>query len=152
MSITRRGKVSVVVVTTLVAVGGALGYFALFPDQAPAIVRTTLNRWAHRSAAAAASHVSADRRAGRGRRGARPTGARREDRELPGRATAGRPAVGGRDLRGAGRRRHHPLHRHLPMPRDTRLGPVRSARTVDPQVLSQLGVPILAYSGARRAS
>lgn len=42
MSLTRRGKTTLAAVTALLVAGGAIGYFALFPDNAPAIVRSGL--------------------------------------------------------------------------------------------------------------
>ena len=41
-SMTRRGKIVAATATVALALGGALGYFALFPQQAPAFVRSTL--------------------------------------------------------------------------------------------------------------
>jgi len=41
-SLSRRGKVVAAAASVSVVLGGALGYFAFFPEQAPAFVRTTL--------------------------------------------------------------------------------------------------------------
>ena len=41
-SLTRRGKLVAAGATVAVVAGGALGYFVLFPQQAPAFVRDTL--------------------------------------------------------------------------------------------------------------
>ena len=52
MSVTRRGKLAVGAVGLLVF--GTLGYFTLFPEQAPAVIRTAMDRMglAHASAPA----------------------------------------------------------------------------------------------------
>ncbi len=43
-TLTRRGKLVAAGATVAVVAGGALGYFALFPQQAPAFVRDTLQK------------------------------------------------------------------------------------------------------------
>lgn len=43
MSLTRRGKMVAAAATALLVGGGALGYFTVFPDKAPAFVRHTLS-------------------------------------------------------------------------------------------------------------
>jgi hypothetical protein len=148
MSITRRGKVSVAVVTALLVAGGALGYFALFPDQAPAIVRTTLNRVGLVEAPPPPppSCPLTGELAEGGLVPDRPALAVKIENYPDARPQAGlqsadiiyeEPVEGG-------------ITRFIAVYQcrdDTRVGPVRSARTVDPQVLGQLGVPILAYSG-----
>ncbi len=148
MSITRRGKVSVAVVTAVIVAGGALGYFSLFPDQAPAIVRTTLNKVGLVEAPPPPPPTCP------------LTGEVAEGAVVPDRPALAvkienypdaRPQAG---LQSADVIYEEPVEggitRFIVIYQcgdDTRVGPVRSARTVDPQVLSPLGLPILAYSG-----
>jgi hypothetical protein len=148
MSITRRGKTSIAVATTLVVAGGALGYFALFPDQAPAIVRTTLTRVGLVEAPPPpppACPLTGELAEG-GAVPDRPALAVKIENYPDARPQAGlqsadviyeEPVEGG-------------ITRFIAVYQcrdDTRIGPVRSARAVDPEVLSQFGVSILAYSG-----
>lgn len=147
MSITRRGKASLAAATLLV-VGGAMGYFALFPDQAPAIVRTTLSKVGLVEAATpppprcpltgelAEGGIVPDR----------PALAVKIENYPDARPQAGLQSadvIYEEQVEG-GITRFVVIYQCRD---DTRVGPVRSARTVDPEILSQLGVPILAHAG-----
>ena len=75
-------------------------------------------------------------------------GDRGQGGEHRGRASAGRAEPGRHRLRRGGRGRPDPADRDLPHTFPTRLGPVRSARSTDVQLLPLFGKPGLVYSGA----
>ena len=80
----------------------------------------------------------------------RPPGPGRQDRQPPRRPAPGRPQPGRHRLRGD-RRGHHPLRRRLPArPTPAPVGPIRSARTTDVDLLDQLNRPLFAWSGGNR--
>lgn len=148
MSITRRGKLAAGAVTLLVF--GTLGYFTLFPEKAPAVIRTAMDRMglAHASAPVPP-----------------PATCPLTSTNAPGGAIAPRPAL-------AIKVENHPLARPQAGLNDAdivyeepveggltrfiavfqcsasgRVGPVRSGRTTDPNVLRQFGAAIFGYAG-----
>ena len=148
MSLTRRGKVAVGAVTLLVF--GALGYFTLFPEKAPAVIRTAMDRVGLAPASAPLSP---------------PATCPLTGTNAPGGEIAPRPAL-------AIKVENHPLARPQAGLNDAdivyeepveggltrfiavfqcsasdRVGPVRSGRTTDPSVLRQFGEAIFGYAG-----
>ncbi len=146
MSITRRGKLAAGAVTLLVF--GTLGYFTLFPEKAPAVIRTAMDRIAHASASEPPPETCP------------LTGT-----NAPGSAIGPRPAL-------AIKVENHPLARPqaglneadivyeepveggltrfiavFQCSASGRVGPVRSGRTTDPNVLRQFGAAIFGYAG-----
>ncbi len=149
MSLTRRGRATFVLLTSLVVVlAGTLGYFVLFPDKAPAIVRTTLTTVGLVQDPPPPPPVCplTGEPAPHGATPARPALAVKIENYPDARPQAGlqsadviyeEPVEGG-------------ITRFIVIYQcddEVRVGPVRSARTADPDVLAQFGVPILAYSG-----
>ena len=70
----------------------------------------------HDRGAGAGGHLPADRGPGPGRRRARPTCPRGQDRELSRRPAVGRPQPGRHRVRGAGGGGHHPAPGRVPVP------------------------------------
>lgn len=148
MALTRRGKVSIAVVTTLVVVVGAIAATALFPDKVPAIVRTGLSQVGLVDEAPPPPPTCplTGEPTPKGVVPDRPALAIKVENYPDARPQAGlqsadvifeEPVEGG-------------ITRFIVVYHcddASRVGPVRSARTADPDVLAQLGVPILAYSG-----
>jgi hypothetical protein len=147
----RRGKVVVAGTTLAVAAAGALGYFALFPQQAPAFVRSTLQT---------VGIVDAGPEAGP----PVPT-CPLSGEAVPGGKVPSRPAL-------AIKVENHPDARPQAALNDAdivveepveggytrfiaiyqcgdagRVGPVRSGRTTDPDYLRQLGPAVFGYAG-----
>jgi hypothetical protein len=149
MSLTRRGKATLATFTSLLLVGGGtLGYFALFPEKAPAIVRSTLTTvgLVEEPPPPPPACPLTGQPAPHGVVPDRPVLAVKVENYPDARPQAGlqsadviyeEPVEGG-------------ITRFIVLSQcsdDARVGPVRSARTADPEVLAQFGVPILAYSG-----
>ena len=146
MSLSRRGKVLASATVAAVALG-ALGYFAIFPQDAPAFVKRGfyvigLADEPEPPPECPLTGVVAPR----GVVPDRPALAVKIENLPDARPQAGlqtadivyeEPVEGG-------------ITRFIVVYQcrdDRRVGPVRSARTLDPDVLSQFGVPILGYSG-----
>jgi hypothetical protein len=135
--------------TVAVVAGGALGYFALFPEHAPAFVRTAMSKVGLGDVAPLEMPTCP------------LTGA-----EVPGIDVPQRPALAIKvenlpearpqaGLLAADIVYEQPVEGGITRfivvyqcDGDARVGPVRSARAVDPEVLSQFGAPVLGYSGA----
>ncbi|HEX5951317.1 MAG TPA: DUF3048 domain-containing protein [Actinomycetota bacterium] len=147
MALTRRAKVSIAVVTIFVVVG-VVAYTALFPDKVPAIVRTGLSQVGLVDEAPPpppACPLTGEPAAG-GVVPDRPALAIKVENYPDARPQAGLQAadvVFEEPVEGGITRFIVVYH----CDDASRVGPVRSARTADPDVLAQLGVPILAYSG-----
>lgn len=148
MSMTRRGKTWIVAVTLLVVAGGALGYFVAFPAKAPAFVRHTLSSvgLAEEPPPPPPDCPLTGEPAPHGRVPDRPALAVKIENYPEARPQAG--------LRSADIVYEEPVEggitRFITVYQchdDARVGPVRSVRTTDPDVLAQFGVPVLAYSG-----
>ena len=148
MAVTRRGKVWIAVVTTLlVVVVGIVATTALFPDKVPAIVRTGLSQvgLADEPPPPPECPLTGQSVAG-GVVPDRPALAIKVENYPDARPQAGLQAadvIFEEPVEGGITRFIVVYH----CDDEPRVGPVRSARTADPDVLAQLGVPILAYSG-----
>jgi hypothetical protein len=148
MSITRRGKLAAGAVSLLVF--GTLGYFTLFPENAPAVIRTAMDRMglAHASAPdpPPATCPLTGTNAPKGAIPPRPALAIKVENHPLARPQAGlndadivyeEPVEGG-------------LTRFIAVfqcSSSARVGPVRSGRTTDPNVLRQFGPAIFGYAG-----
>lgn len=147
MSITRRGKVAVGAVTVLVL--GTLGYFTLFPEKAPAVIRTAMDRVGLTHASSPAPPATCPLTGANAPEGAippRPALAIKVENHPLARPQAGlndadivyeEPVEGG-------------LTRFIAVfqcAASDRVGPVRSGRTTDPNVLRQFGAAIFGYAG-----
>jgi Protein of unknown function (DUF3048) N-terminal domain/Protein of unknown function (DUF3048) C-terminal domain len=149
MSLQPRGKAAIALATVVFLAAGVLGYFILFPQNAPAFVRRTLNTVGLAEApppppptcpltGQPAPHGVAPRR---------PALAVKIENYPDARPQAGLQSadiVYEEQVEGGITRFIAVYQCHD----DARVGPVRSARTTDPDVLAQFGVPILAFSGA----
>jgi hypothetical protein len=150
-TLTRRGKLVAAGATVAVVAGGALGYFALFPQQAPAFVRDTLQ-----------SVGLADPKAGAPDATCPLTGA-----PVPGREVPDRPALAVKIENAPEARPQAALNEADVVVEEPveggytrfiavfqcgdsdRVGPVRSGRTTDPDYLRQLGPAVFGYAGGR---
>jgi hypothetical protein len=147
MSITRRGKFALAAVVLVVL--GALGSFVLFPQHAPAVIRTAMDKigLTHASEPALAPTCPL-------------TGANTPNGKVVSRAAVAikvenhplaRPQAG---LNAADIVYEEPVEGGLTRfiavfqcASSDRVGPVRSGRTTDPNVLRQFGPAIFGYSG-----
>jgi hypothetical protein len=143
---TRRGKIVAAVVTVLAVAGGTLGYFALFPQQAPAFVRRTLAAVGVTRAATPAPTCPLTGQPLNGKAPTHPALAIKVENAPEARPQSGlndadivveEPVEGGYtrfiavfDCGGA-----------------ERVGPVRSGRTTDPNFLRELGHVVIGYAG-----
>ena len=147
-TLTRRGKFLVAGATVAVIAGGALGYFALFPQQAPAFVRDTLQ--------------GVGLGAGEPEATCPLTGA-----PVPGSEVPDRPALAVKIENAPEARPQAALNEADVVVEEPveggytrfiavfqcgdsdRVGPVRSGRTTDPDYLRQLGPAVFGYAGGR---
>jgi hypothetical protein len=150
-SLTRRGKLIAAGATVAVVAGGALGYFALFPQQAPAFVRDTLQSVGLAGPEAGAPDATCPL-----------TGEPVAGSEIPDRpalaikienAPEARPQAA---LNEADVVVEEPVEggytRFIAVFQcgdSSRVGPVRSGRTTDPDYLRQLGPAVFGYAGGR---
>ncbi|HET9250410.1 MAG TPA: DUF3048 domain-containing protein [Actinomycetota bacterium] len=150
-TLTRRGKLVAAAATVVVAAGGVLGYFALFPQQAPAFVRDTLQ-----SVGLAGPEVGAPEAT------CPLTGA-----PVPGSEVPDRPALAIKIENAPEARPQAALNEADVVVEEPveggytrfiavfqcedsdRVGPVRSGRTTDPDYLRQLGPAVFGYAGGR---
>ena len=146
-TLTRRGKLVAAGATVAVIAGGALGYFTLFPQQAPAFVRDTLQGVGLGAEPEATCPL---------------TGAPVHGSEVPARpalavkienAPEARPQAA---LNEADVVVEEPVEggytRFIAVFQcgdSDRVGPVRSGRTTDPDYLRQLGPAVFGYAGGR---
>jgi hypothetical protein len=150
-SLTRRGKIIAAVATVAVVAGGTIGYFALFPQKAPAFVRKTLQTVGLAGPSAADAPPACPL-----------TGLPAPHEEIPVRpalaikvenAPEARPQASLNDadvvveepVEGGYTRFIAIFQCHG----SARVGPVRSSRTTDPDYLRQLGPAVFGYSGGR---
>jgi Protein of unknown function (DUF3048) N-terminal domain/Protein of unknown function (DUF3048) C-terminal domain len=150
-SITRRGKVIAACATIAVAAGGTLGYFALFPQTAPAFVRETLQTVGLAEPGAGEPDPTCPLSglpAPHGAIPARPALAVKVENAPEARPQASlneadivleEPVEGGYTRFIAVFQCHG----------SSRVGPVRSGRTTDPDFLRQLGPAVFGYAGGR---
>jgi hypothetical protein len=148
VSLTPRGKISIAAVTLVVVAAGALGYFVAFPEKAPAIVQQTLSSVGLVEpppppppdcplTGEPAPHGSVPDRPALAVKIENYPDARPQAGLLSADIVYEEPVEGG-------------ITRFIAVYQcvlDDRVGPVRSVRTVDPEVLAQFGVPVLVYSG-----
>lgn len=146
MSLTRRGKVSAAVGTVVVLAVVAAGFFVVFPDRAPAFVRDTMSRVGLAQAAPPPACPLTGEPAPDGTIPARPALAIKVEN-----APEARPQTG---LNDADIVYEEPVEggytRFIAVFQCAgakRVGPVRSGRTTDPDVLVQFGRPVLGYAG-----
>ncbi len=148
--VSRRAKVLVAAATATLAAGGTLAYFAAFPQQAPAFVRSAMSKVGlpvdHPVAAEPAPTCPLSGVEAPNGVPPRPALAVKVENYPDARPQAGlqsadivyeEPVEGG-------------ITRFIVLFQCDdvdRVGPVRSVRPTDPKVLSQFGVPVLAYSG-----
>lgn len=149
MSLTRRGKLAAAIGTVTVLAVLAVGFFVVFPDEAPAFIRTTMSKVGLADAApptcpltgrAAPHDVVPDR----------PALAIKVEN-----APEARPQTGLNDADivfeepvEGGYTRFIAVYQCAESPR---VGPVRSGRMTDPDVLVQFGRPALGYAGGVKA-
>ena len=149
--LTRRGKFVAAGATVAVVATGAVGYFALFPQQAPAFVRDTLQTVGLADPGAGAPEATCPL-----------TGAPAPGGEIPDRpalavkienAPEARPQAA---LNEADVVVEEPVEggytRFIAVFQcddSDRVGPVRSGRTTDPDYLRQLGPAVFGYAGGR---
>jgi hypothetical protein len=148
MSLSPRGKASILALTLLVVAGGALGYFVVFPEKAPAIVQQTLSTvgLVDEPPPAPPTCPLTGELPPHGTVPDRPVLAVKIENSPDARPQAGLQAadiVYEEPVEGGITRFIAVYQCHD----EARVGPVRSARTADPDVLAQFGVPVLAYSG-----
>lgn len=147
-SLTGRGKVVAATLTTMLAVGGTLGYFALFPDRAPAFVRSAIATvgLAEETPPAPPTCPLTGVEIGRGGVPHRPALAIKVENHPDARPQAAlndadvvveEPVEGG-------------YTRFIAIFQcgvSERVGPVRSGRTTDPDYLRQYGEAVFGYAG-----
>lgn len=148
MSMTRRWKAALGAATVALGVVLALGYFALNPSRAPAVVRSTLSSIGLIEAGPPPVPTCplTGLAAPRGEVPDRPVLAVKVENYPDARPQAGLNAadVVFEELVEGGITRFVALYQCQDAPR---VGPVRSARTADPDILAAFRRPILAYSG-----
>ena len=150
-TMTRRGKLVAAGATVAVVAAGALGYFALFPQQAPAFVRDTLQKVGLADDGAGAPDATCPL-----------TG-----EPVPGSEVPDRPALAVKIENAPEARPQAALNdadvvveepveggytRFIAVFQcadSDRVGPVRSGRTTDPDYLRQLGPAVFGYAGGR---
>jgi hypothetical protein len=150
-SLTRRGKVIAAVATVAVVAGGTLGYFALFPQKAPAFVRQTLQTVGLASPTAADAPPACPLTglpAPHGEIPSRPALAIKVENAPEARPQASlntADVVVEEPVEGGYTRFIAIFQCHG----SSRVGPVRSGRTTDPDYLRQLGPAVFGYAGGR---
>jgi Protein of unknown function (DUF3048) N-terminal domain/Protein of unknown function (DUF3048) C-terminal domain len=150
-SLTRRGKVIAALATVAVVAGGTLGYFALFPQKAPAFVRKTLQTVGLASPTAAEAPPTCPLSglpAPHGAIPARPALAIKVENAPEARPQASlndADVVVEEPVEGGYTRFISIFQCHG----SSRVGPVRSGRTTDPDYLRQLGPAVFGYAGGR---
>ena len=149
----RRGKIAAAGATVAVAAAGAFGYFALFPQQAPAFVRTTLQSVGiagpEAEPPAATCPLTGEVVPG-GKVPARPALAIKVENHPEARPQA---ALNDADIVveepvEGGYTRFIAIYQ---CDDAERVGPVRSGRTTDPDYLRQLGPAVFGYAGGVNA-
>jgi len=147
LSFTRRGKLAVAAGTVGVLALAAVGYFAMFPNNAPAIVQQAMSRVGLVEEPPPPACPLTGQPAPHGEVPDRPVLAIKVENLAEARPQAGldradvvyeEPVEGG-------------ITRFIVVYQchdANRVGPVRSARTTDPDVLAQFGRPAFGYSGS----
>lgn len=147
MTLTRRGKLAVAAGTVGVLAPAAVGYFAMFPNNAPAIVQQAMSRVGLVEEPPPPACPLTGQPAPHGEVPDRPVLAIKVENLAEARPQSGldradivyeEPVEGG-------------ITRFIVVYQchdANRVGPVRSARTTDPDVLAQFGRPAFGYSGS----
>lgn len=151
-SLSRKGKVIAASATVTALIGGTLGYFALFPEQAPAFVRTTLAKVGLAKVGVGDDFVS-------------PPPCPLTGLDAPHGAVPDRPALAVKIENAPEARPQASLNdadivveepveggytRFIAIYQcgsSDRVGPVRSGRTTDPDYLRQFGEAVFGYAG-----
>lgn len=148
MSLTRRGKVAAAAATVAILAVAAVGYFAVFPNRAPAFVQGAMSRVGLAEPPPPPSCPLTGQPAPHGRVPDRPALAIKVENLPEARPQAGldradvvyeEPVEGG-------------ITRFIVVYQchdAGRVGPVRSGRTTDPKVLVQFGRPVMGYAGGQ---
>lgn len=147
MSFTRRGKIAAGASTVAVLALSAVGYFVIFPNQAPAFVRDAMSRVGLADAPPPSCPLTGEP-APHGLVPDRPALAVKVENLPDARPQAGleRADVVYEEPVEGGITRFIVVYQC----RDAaRVGPVRSGRTTDPKVLVQFGRPVMGYAGAQ---
>jgi DUF3048 family protein len=149
LSLTPRGKIAAAVGTVTVLAVVAAGFFVAFPDKAPAFVRTTMSKVGLAAAPPPACPLTGEP-APHGAIPDRPALAIKVEN-----APEARPQTGLNDADviyeepvEGGYTRFIAVYQCAESPR---VGPVRSGRMTDPDVLVQFGRPALGYAGGVQA-
>ncbi len=150
MAVTRRGKIAAAVGTVVVLAAAAAAFFVVFPDRAPAFVRSTMARVGLADAAAPPACPLTGLPAPHGRIPDRPALAIKVEN-----APEARPQTGLNDADivyeepvEGGYTRFIAIYQCADA---SRVGPVRSGRTTDPDVLRQFGHAAVGYAGGVKA-
>jgi len=148
LSLTRRGKVAAAAATVAILAVAAVGYFAVFPNRAPAFVQGAMSRVGLAEPPPPPSCPLTGQPAPHGRVPDRPALAIKVENLPEARPQAGldradvvyeEPVEGG-------------ITRFIVVFQchdAGRVGPVRSGRTTDPKVLVQFGRPVMGYAGGQ---
>jgi hypothetical protein len=148
LSLTRRGKVAAAAATVAILAVAAVGYFAVFPNRAPAFVQGAMSRVGLAEPPPPPSCPLTSQPAPHGRVPDRPALAIKVENLPEARPQAGldradvvyeEPVEGG-------------ITRFIVVYQchdAGRVGPVRSGRTTDPKVLVQFGRPVMGYAGGQ---
>jgi len=148
LSLTRRGKVAAAAATVAILAVATVGYFAVFPNRAPAFVQGAMSRVGLAEPPPPPSCPLTGQPAPHGRVPDRPALAIKVENLPEARPQAGldradvvyeEPVEGG-------------ITRFIVVFQchdAGRVGPVRSGRTTDPKVLVQFGRPVMGYAGGQ---
>jgi hypothetical protein len=146
--LTRRGKVAAAAATVAILAVAAVGYFAVFPNRAPAFVQGAMSRVGLAEPPPPPSCPLTGQPAPHGRVPDRPALAIKVENLPEARPQAGldrADVVYEEPVEGGITRFIVVYHCH-----DAgRVGPVRSGRTTDPKVLVQFGRPVMGYAGGQ---
>jgi len=148
LSLTRRGKAAAAAATVAVLALTGVGYFAIFPDRAPAFVQDAMSRVGLAEPPPPPSCPLTGQPAPHGQVPDRPALAIKVENLPEARPQAGleRADVVYEEPVEGGITRFIVVYQC----RDSgRVGPVRSGRTTDPKVLVQFGRPVMGYSGGQ---
>jgi hypothetical protein len=150
LSFTRRGRIAAAVGAVAVVSAFSAGFFTVFPDKAPAFIRTTMARVGLSESAAPPSCPLTGAPAPHGAIPSRPALAIKVEN-----APEARPQTGLEDADivyeepvEGGYTRFIAVFQCTEAPQ---VGPVRSGRMTDPDVLVQFGRPALGYAGGVKA-
>jgi hypothetical protein len=144
-SVTRRGKTVAALATVTLVVGGTFAYFTVFPEQAPAFVRSTLATvgLADSTPPTPTCPLTGEQVSAVPRRAALAIKVENSPEARPQAALNDADVVVEQPVEGGYTRFIAIFH----CSDADRVGPVRSARTTDPNYLRQLGPTVFGYAG-----